>query len=120
LAYTSNESGVFEVYVLSFPSAGNRWQVSSSGGTQPLWRGDGKEMFYIGADGNVMALDVELKTPTFGVPRALFQGTVIGDNTTEHMAVTSDGQRFLMADTRETRRSGITIVLNWAANLVRD
>jgi Tol biopolymer transport system component len=117
LAYASNESGVFEVYVLSFPSAGSRWPVSSSGGTQPLWRGDGKEMFYTGADGNVMALDVDLKTPTFGVARALFQGTVIGDNTTEHMAVTSDGQRFLMQDTRSTRQAGITIVLNWALSL---
>jgi eukaryotic-like serine/threonine-protein kinase len=116
LGYTSNESGNFEVYVQTLEPGGGKWQVSTNGGIQPLWRRDGKELYYLAADGKVMAVDVDLKKPAFGVPRVLFQGTVIGDSTTEHMAVTSDGQRFLMQDAALTVR-GFTVALNWAAEL---
>jgi serine/threonine protein kinase/Tol biopolymer transport system component len=119
LAYASNESGVWEVYVDTFPTAGGRWQVSVSGGVEPQFRRDGKEMYYVAADGHVMALDVDLTTPTFGVPRQLFQSTVIGDSTTEHMSVTSDGQRFLLVDSMAAARVGVTVVLNWAAELIK-
>ena len=49
VAYASNESGDWEIYVTTFPTAAGKWQVSQSGGTEPRWRGDGKEIFYIGA-----------------------------------------------------------------------
>jgi Tol biopolymer transport system component len=116
LGYTSNESGVFEVYVQTFPLSGGKWQISTSGGTQPQWRRDGKEMYYLAADGKIMVVDVDLQKPSFGVPRALFQSSIAGDSTTEHYAVTSDGQRFLMQDSATLVR-GFTVVLNWMADL---
>jgi Tol biopolymer transport system component len=112
LAYVSNESGRNEVYVQTFPPTGGRWQISTEGGIQPRWRRDGREMFYLASGGRVMALDVELKGPRFGAPKPLFQTWLGGDAITEHFAVTSDGQRFLLTD----QRSGgaeFTVVLNW-------
>ena len=53
VAYASNESGDWEIYVTTFPGAAGKWQVSRGGGTEPRWRGDGKEIFYIGAEGHV-------------------------------------------------------------------
>ena len=117
IGYTSNESGVYEVYVQAMPPGTGRWQISTSGGVQPLWRGDSREMYYLAADGRIMALDVDLKTPSFGVPKALFQSAVIGDSTTEHVSVTTDGQRFLMQDSASAARAGFTVVLNWLADL---
>ena len=56
IAYTSNETGDFEVYVQPFPATGEKWKVSAQGGGQPRWRGDGKEMFYRTGDGRMMAV----------------------------------------------------------------
>src|SRR5262249_52771751 len=59
VAYQSNENGGrFEIYVQSFPVPGSKWQVSTSGGTMPRWSRDGKEIFYITSDGNMMAAPV--------------------------------------------------------------
>jgi serine/threonine protein kinase/Tol biopolymer transport system component len=58
VAYVSNESGKWEVYVQSFPVPGGKWQVSNSGGAQPQWRRDGSELFYISSDRKLMAVDV--------------------------------------------------------------
>ena len=69
VAYTSDESGRLEVYVQPFPAAGGKWQISTNGGENPKWRRDGKELFYLGLDRRLMA--VEVKTaPTFeaGLP----------------------------------------------------
>jgi Tol biopolymer transport system component len=117
IAYTSDESGALEVYVQPFPSLSARWQISTNGGIQPLWRRDGKEMYYLAADGKIMAVDVDPTVPSFGVPKALFQSGAVGDATTEHFAVTADGQRFLMQDTATAARAGFTVVLNWQADL---
>jgi Tol biopolymer transport system component len=58
VAYASNETGKWEIYVTSFPDARGRWQISSGGGEQPRWRGDGKELFYLSLDGKMMAAPV--------------------------------------------------------------
>jgi hypothetical protein len=58
VAYASNETGKWEIYVTSFPDARVRWQISSGGGEQPRWRGDGKELFYLSLDGKMMAAPV--------------------------------------------------------------
>src|SRR5262249_22704215 len=78
MAYTSDESGQYEVYVRPFPSGLGRWQVSTSGGREPRWRrGDGRELFYL--EGNlqfrVMAVPVTFASTTlaFGLPRSLFE-----------------------------------------------
>ncbi|MCA1660594.1 MAG: hypothetical protein LC642_08695, partial [Verrucomicrobiaceae bacterium] len=60
IAYSSDESGAPEVYVQTFPASGGRWRVSTDGGRQPRWRRDGRELFYITADGKLMAVDVKL------------------------------------------------------------
>ena len=59
VAYSSNESGRWEVYVTSFPEAHGKWQVSNAGGDQPRWRSDGKELFYLGPDSRMMAVPVK-------------------------------------------------------------
>jgi eukaryotic-like serine/threonine-protein kinase len=113
LAYASNESGRFEVYVQPFPASGGRWQISTTSGIQPRWRGDSKELIYVASDGRITAVDVDPETPSFGVPRPLFQSKLVGDATTEHFTVTSDGQRFLLQDF-EGSRATLNVLLNWA------
>ena len=73
ITYTSNETGQPNVYVQPFPGAGGKYQVSRDGGSHPVWRADGKELFYLGADGTLMAVPIDA-TRQFdaGVPQALF------------------------------------------------
>jgi eukaryotic-like serine/threonine-protein kinase len=122
VAYASNETGRFEVYVTSFPDAHSKWQVSSSGGEQPRWRKDGKELFYIAAGDELMAIPIKY-TPNFdfGPPQPLFQTDATDPiSTSEHMVydVGRDGQRFLV-NTRQKRSTvdPIAVVLNWDASL---
>ena len=62
-----------EVYIQAFPSSGAKWPVSQGGGIQPLWRGDGKELFFIGADQQLMAVGINLAaTPEVGLAKQLF------------------------------------------------
>ena len=119
LAYQSNESGRLEIYVQSFPGPGGKWQVSSNGGNQPHWRGDGKELFFRSTDQKIMAVDVTTgATFEAGVPKALFPvhlDTTLGRN---HFLPSKDGQRFLLVAT--PARDAIaptTVVLNWLAEL---
>src|SRR2546421_5248322 len=80
VAYTSIESGKIEVYVRPFPVGAGKWQVSSGGGDQPRWRGDGKELFYLSADHKLMAVEVNTEALTFEhrAPNALFIARVGG------------------------------------------
>jgi hypothetical protein len=75
IAYTSNESGRFEVYVQTIPPSEKKWQVSTNGGYEPRWRGDGREIYYLSEDRKVMAVAAE-PGPSFGLPRSLFQTRV--------------------------------------------
>jgi Tol biopolymer transport system component len=124
IAYSSDESGTWEVYVRRFPGADGKWQVSTHGGAQPRWRRDGKELFYLAPDGKLMAADVKIGGSTFetGTPRALF-GTGITASFVarrNHYAVTRDGQRFLVNISAEDENSApITVVLNWNATLTK-
>jgi hypothetical protein len=123
IAYTSNETGVYEVYVQPFPAAGEKWKIPAQGGAQPRWRGDGKEMFYRTLDGKMMAVSVNT-TGGFKAeaPRMLFQSSAdpLFPNLGMSYAVTSDGQRLLMnAAADESRASPITIITNWTAGLKR-
>ena len=74
IAYQSNESGRFEVYVQPFPGSGGKWPVSSNGGAQVRWRADGKELFYVALDGKLMVVSIALggRQPEIGKPEALF------------------------------------------------
>ena len=134
IAYSSNESGEddeYEVYVRPFPEVNTRrLKVSTSGGYNPLWSPDGKELFYRNGD-SVMAVPVEMEPSlSFGTPEVLFSGTYaqpnVGDISRQTMwDIHPDGKRFLMIKppeaTDDESRSGeprkINIVLNWFEEL---
>jgi eukaryotic-like serine/threonine-protein kinase len=121
IAYCSDESGLSQVYVQPFPATGGRFQVSKEGGIQPLWRGDGKELFFLALDGTLMAAPIETK-PEFqsASPQALFSSRSItitsGSTGRRQYAVTRDGKRFLVITSeRSLSGSPLTIVVNWLA-----
>jgi Tol biopolymer transport system component len=116
LAYESDESGAFEILVRSFPEPGERTQISTGGGRQPRWRGDGKELFYVSPDRKIMAVDIRTR-PGFeaGTPRALFQTRIKPlVEARNHYDVTADGQRFVVSSRRpEDASLPITVVVQW-------
>jgi eukaryotic-like serine/threonine-protein kinase len=112
IAYESDDSGSSQVWVQSFP-AGSKWQVSSEGGSLPRFRRDGKELFYLAANGKLMAVEVKANTSglEFSAPKPLFD-----THSTDRYAVTADGQRFLISTPiQETASAPITVILNWTA-----
>ncbi|MBK9065210.1 MAG: protein kinase [Acidobacteria bacterium] len=119
LAYQSNESGRMEIYVQSFPGPGGKWQVSTSGGREPQWRADGKELFYRGLDQKVMAVDVQTGSSlTAGTPQPLFQGRFDTAVSRSRFVPTADGKRFLtVAPLGREAMTPTTIVLNWFAEM---
>ena len=123
IAYTSNASGQEEVYVQSFPSPGpQKWKVSASGGGDPRWRSDGRELFYIAADRRLMAVPVKLATtfahemavPLFdtGVPPSWYEARNLYD-------VSRDGSFLFMTPVEDDRTLPFTMVLNWTAGIER-
>ena len=124
IVYTALDTGHDEVYVDSFPVAGNRRQVSVGGGMQPRWRRDGSELFYLAPDQMLMAVPVTSKSGYFDAGRAtpLFRTRVltIGSQITGFGAsydVTRDGQRFLINGPPADSGPPMTVVLNWTAGL---
>ncbi len=118
LAYTSTESGREEVYVTHFPSGASRWQVSQTGGTWPAWRGDGKEIYFIGLDGFFHVASVNTKSEEFEVDQVLplFQiGYVAGVGVPYDP--TPDGQRFVFETHPESVAVPLVLVTNWTADL---
>ncbi len=127
LAFTSDESGKSEVFITSFPTPGRKWQISTNGGFQPQWRGDGKELFYQGADNKLMSVAIT-PGPAFdaGVPRELFPmpaGVGSSPNPSRSTAaylVAADGKRFLVnVEVAKPIPQPIQVVLNWTAVLRR-
>jgi Tol biopolymer transport system component len=121
LAYVSNESGKQEVYVRSFTSAADRWQVSSAGGTQPRWRRDGKELFYVATDRKLTAVTVK-QGATFEAtaPVPLFELRSPRYFDRMDYAATADGQRFLVNTlVDDARPARITVVTNWKPDAKR-
>ncbi|HEV2063116.1 MAG TPA: hypothetical protein VGS00_01035, partial [Thermoanaerobaculia bacterium] len=121
IAFVSNESGRPEIYVQTFPGRGGKWQVSTSGGSDASWRGDGKELFYRAADQKLMAVDIQLGSSfQAGIPRALFLARVQPGNARNKYVASADGQRFLfVAPLGREAIVPTTVVLNWNAELGR-
>ena len=119
LAYVSNENGRNEIYVQAFPSTGRRWQVSSAGGRQPLWRADGKELFFVSDDRKFYAVDVSEKDGIFqyGVPKFLFDMGANVFNTRNSYIPSRDGTRFLVNMLLDADDAPISIVQNWRATV---
>jgi serine/threonine protein kinase/Tol biopolymer transport system component len=119
IAYTSNETGNYEVYVQTFPDRSGKWQVSTAGGTYPVWRRDGKELYFI-SNGQLMAVDVATGGPKFeaGIPKPLFSADFRPGNWSSVYAPTADGQRFLAVTTiAQQSISPVTVVTNWPSDL---
>lgn len=121
VAYTSNESGTYQVYCQTLPLSNRKWLVSTNGGYEPRWRGDSHEIYYLSEGRELMAVTVG-SGPSFGVPKALFRTEVPRDITDvrTHYVPARDGQRFLVNTEIDDRApNAITVVLNWTAALKR-
>ena len=121
VTYTSDETGRSEIFLQSFPARGAKVQVSTSGGLQPRWRKDGRELFYVSLDQKLTAVDVRLDAvPEIGKPSPLFDvrlGTTSFSFYAPEYDVSSDGQRFLINVAGRSEASPITVVLNWPSML---
>ena len=122
VAYASNETGKWEIYVTSFPEGHGRWQVSTGGGEQPRWRGDGKELFYLSSDAKMMAASVAIGANfDVGRPVELFQTSPrqpVSFNDQVVYDVRPDGQRFLiLTRMKQAESTPMSVVLNWPAKL---
>jgi serine/threonine protein kinase/Tol biopolymer transport system component len=122
MAYASNETGSMEIYVSSFPSVNGKWQVSSAGGQEPRWRQDGKELFYLSAEGKMIAVPLTTGASfEAGSPVALFQThrrQPVSSQDVFSYDVSGDGQRFLIATkVDEVNAAPLSILLNWASQM---
>jgi Tol biopolymer transport system component len=124
IAYVSDESGRQEVYAQTFPASASKWRISPDGGSQPRWRRDGKELFYLTADGRLMAAGVGVSAGAglaAASPTPLFRTEAMNQDvagTAIQYAVTTDGQRFLVSSPVGGQRGeSLTVVLNWTADL---
>jgi eukaryotic-like serine/threonine-protein kinase len=118
IAYTSDETSQTEVFVRSVAGPGSRWKISVNGGAEPRWRGDGKELFYVGPARQMMVADIgsaESLLPS--TPRMLFD-TPVGQTLWWDYVVTPDGQRFIIKQPVGEGSSPMTVVLNWRSALV--
>lgn len=115
LAYVSDESGKWEVYLQQFVSPGGKWRTSSIGGTQPEWSHDGREIFYVTADQTVH-VGASLNP---GTPKELFQLHTVTDFLGNTYDIAEDDQRFLVNTpvAEEASQPPLTLVINWTAAL---
>jgi hypothetical protein len=119
MAYRSFDSGISEIYVQPFPHGSGKWQISTSGGSEPYWRREGKELFYM--NGNAM-MAVAIKASTAGfepsAPVKLFEAPATGNIGRNRFVATPDGQRFLIVTARnQVSLDPIQMVLNWQSLL---
>jgi Tol biopolymer transport system component len=121
IAYQSTESNRSEVYVQPYPPTGGRWQASTAGGNTPMWRGDGRELFFAGPDDTIYAVSVDVRAGSLelGAPINLFHRPMVhGTPQTYRWAADRDGQRFLVnAPVDDLVPQTVQIVLNWASTL---
>ena len=117
LAYCSNESGEYRVYVVPFPGPGGKWQVSLGDGRGPIWRRDGKEIFYLSADNKLMAVNVAPSGGSFaaGEAHTLFDSHSYG--VFGRYDASADGQRFVVVYEGNRPSTTLTVVSNWPAEL---
>jgi hypothetical protein len=119
LAYASNETQRNEIYVQPFPPNGKRWRVSDSGGRQPLWRADGKELFFVADDRRFYSVDVMEKGDEFdwSTPRFLFEMRANVFNSRNSYTPSRDGKRFLINTLVGGDDAPISVVQNWPASV---
>ncbi len=121
LAYQSQESGKFEIYIRPFPNVdAGRWQISTAGGTRPLWSPDGAELFYLTSDGELMAVPLQTR-PRFSAGRpdlVLERQYPVGESAGPNYDIGADGQRFLMIKADDSAQPPqLVLVQNWFQEL---
>ena len=123
IAYNTAESGRSEAYVSPVPATGRRWQISNEGGVQPLWRADGREIYYLGLDAALYAVEVKVDGQEFktGRPQLLFRTPLpVISAVVEQYRVSPDGGRFLLcAPLTSPQREPLRMLVNWPAKLAR-
>ncbi len=121
IAYDSNESGQMEVYVQAFPGPGGKWQISTAGGSEPQWRRDGKELFYLAPDSKLMSVDATSgESFQAGVPKPLFLASLEPIIVRNRYAASADGKRFvLLSPIGRPSMPPTTVILNWTAGLAK-
>ncbi len=122
MAYSSSESRQREVYVEPIPRDGRRWQVSNDYGREPRWRGDGRELFYLGREDHLTAVPVTSVAAglAFGRPTPLFKLRIRGSDVRYHYAVARDGQRFLVNTVVEdVPGTPINVWVDWLAGVTK-
>jgi Tol biopolymer transport system component len=120
VAYESVETGTWQVIVVSFPDGGQKRQISTTGGSQPRWRRDGRELYYLALDGKMMAVDITTSGQKIdsSTPRVLFDSGLTVDPQRDQYAVTPDGQRFLILKAvADAAPTPITVVVNWPSTI---
>jgi eukaryotic-like serine/threonine-protein kinase len=123
LSYQTDDSGRNKVFVMPYPDSGSRWEISPDGGAQPVWRGDGKELFYVAPDNTIMAVDVRESRTTveFGMPKPLFRAAIAmlpARQPSWTWDAAANGERFLFILAVEDD-APLTLVTNWQAELKR-
>ncbi len=118
-AYESDESGRAEIYVRQFPGPGGRWQVSTAGGSEPVWSADGREIFYLDAGEKLVAVAVRTADAfTAALPEVLFEPRLFQRVQRNRYVVAETGDRFLILSPLESQTiPPMTVVLNWDATL---
>ena len=118
-AYESDESGRAEIYVRQFPGPGGRWQVSTAGGSEPVWSADGREIFYLDAGEKLVAVAVRTADAfTAALPEVLFEPRLFQRVQRNRYVVAESGDRFLILSPLESQTiPPMTVVLNWDATL---
>ena len=115
LAYVSDETKRLEVYVQTFPEHGGKWQISTSGGNFPVWSRDGRELYFVGADRKLMAVEVkgDGKSLRPSVPKLLFEVATVS-----RFDVSKDGRFLIQVPVEQAATSvPLTLVQNWQAGL---
>jgi Tol biopolymer transport system component len=119
IAFNSDETGRWEVYVARFPEFTEKLQISTSGGVQPLWRRDGKELFFMTPAGWLMSAPVGTSAlPAFSTPSALFEARARPHSALQQYAVSPDGQKFLVLE--QHARNALSVTLQWSAERQKD
>jgi Tol biopolymer transport system component/tRNA A-37 threonylcarbamoyl transferase component Bud32 len=119
MAYTADDGRSREVYITAFPGGGAKWQVSTTGGLYPKWRGDSKELYFINYSGNMTAVDVDASATSvkLGTPHVLFTTILQGLNWGPY-DVTRDGKKFLLnGTTSQESDTPLTLVTNWLSEI---
>ncbi|MDH3890532.1 MAG: serine/threonine-protein kinase [candidate division Zixibacteria bacterium] len=118
LAYVSDETGKEEIYVTPFPGPGSKWQVSTNEGDRPIWRGDGKELYYLNNKEEIMVAEVDGSTASFRVGKVNKLFEINGSRPGTVYDVTKDGQRFLVnQNVQAVSKSKVVLVRNWDHSL---